>query len=280
MKKKKIAITYDPGMDQRLISIIAELHDIELVWIAREMSAENNKEELFESKKISHLLYVKNAMQDVDGLVLPGNKYDINPRHYGINRMHLETRKKINLIKNDIRFDVEKTMLLCAMERKLPIVAICAGMQLVNVVLGGSLVQNVADHSDGVIHKSPIRLEKEIKYNFEHEFESDILTGKIKNIFSEQAHPVKIAKNSALGKIYKKYIPDIDLENVLELSLHHQGYFKENLASGLKVIATSSDGLVEAVELIDYPSLFIATQFHFEYNVGNIASGIFKELTL
>ena len=33
-----------------------------------------------------------------------------------------------------------------------------------------------------------------------------------------------------------------------------------------------------AVELIDYPSLFIATQFHFEYNVGNIANGIFKAL--
>jgi len=279
MKKRKIAIIGDLGFDQRLIAKFMEFNGAELIIVPNKITASKNatKEER-ELHKEKHLVQVRDKIRNVDGIILPGNKDDINPAHYGETFIHPETQKKLNTDSNNIRFYVEKTMLLSAIERQLPIVAICAGMQLVNVVMGGTLVQNIPDNSEHIDHKHDQDLDEQMIADWEQEFESHVFTGHPASIYNKHPHHVEVETDSALGKIYKKYIADVDLNNIHEVSIHHQGCSEENLADNLKVVATSSDGLVEAVELMDYPSLFIATQYHFEYNLGNIANGIFKEL--
>jgi len=262
---------------------LAELHNIELVMIHKEITIPKDVQSLSDNEAIKkyknkHLEQVHDIMQNVDGIILPGNAHDIDPSHYGETTIHPETQKKLNTDPYDIRFDVEKTMLLSAIKRQLPIVAVCGGMQLVNVALGGTLVQNIPDDPDNIAHTHDQDLDEQVVAKWEEEFVSHVLTGNPQSIYGEYPHHVQISQDSTLGKIYKKYNPNVDLDNVHEVSIHHQGYREENLADNLKVVATSSDGLVEAVELVDYPSLFVATQYHFEYNLGNIANGIFKEL--
>lgn len=279
MTKRKIAIIDDAGLDQRLIAKFMEFNGAELVVVSKKITASKNATtEEIELHKEKHLEQVRNIIENVDGLILPGNKDDINPAHYGETLIHPETQKKLNTDPNNIRFYVEKTMLLSAIERQLPIVAICAGMQLVNVALGGTLVQHIPDDPENIAHIHDQNFDEQIIADWEQDFENHVLTGNPQSIYAEHPHHVKISPDSTLGKIYKKYITDVDLNNIHEVSIHHQGYREENLAENLKVVATSSDGIIEAVELIDYPSLFIATQYHFEYNLGNIANGIFKEL--
>ena len=96
MNKKKIAITSDQGIDQRLINIVAKLHNIELIIIPKEIIRKSNSDESFEHYKIEHLLQVQRTMQNVDGLILPGNKNDIDPTHYEETNIHPETQKRIN----------------------------------------------------------------------------------------------------------------------------------------------------------------------------------------
>ncbi|MDA9231046.1 gamma-glutamyl-gamma-aminobutyrate hydrolase family protein [Rickettsiales bacterium] len=90
---------------------------------------------------------------------------------------------------------------------------------------------------------------------------------------------IGITPNSDLGKTYHQSHPEIDLSTINKASTNHQGCFEENIADKLKVVAVTPDGLIEAVKIINYPNLFLATQYHFEYNVVNIASKIFKEFT-
>jgi len=283
VKSKKIAIAFDVGLDQRLITRLMSLNKAELVVIPKVMAISKDvfnpdKKEDIKTYKARHLKQVQVTMRAVDGIILAGNKYDINPAHYREKNVHPETQKLINPNPRDIRFDVEKEMFFCAIKRELPIVAICAGMQLINVVLGGTLIQHLPDILNSITHRHPRKLDKKEIENWENIFKNQISVNDAKNIYTEHPHCIDIKPNSTLGKLYKAFNPHVDLNNVRELSMHHQGCFKENLSQRLSVVATSSDGLIEAVELIDYPSLFVATQFHFEYNVGNIANGIFKAL--
>jgi len=289
MKKRKVAITADIGLDQELIAKLFEIHHTELLVIPTNLSLEHHsyadnknakytKCETFELLKEVYLKQVQKQLNSCDGILLPGNKYDIDPIHYGETVVHQETQKKINSNPEDIRFEVEKTMLLYAVEMEIPIVAICGGMQLVNVVFGGKLSQHLPDSSTQMSHRIEHEIKKEAIEKWKREFKNHVLTGHSENIYNQHPHRISIDKRSKIGKIYHKYNPAIDLDNVYELSIHHQGICKENLAPNLRVVATSEDGIIEAIELIDYPSLFVATQFHFEYNVGNVASGIIKEL--
>jgi putative glutamine amidotransferase len=280
MKKRKIAITDDVGLDQELIAKLFKLHQIEPVVIPTDLRAFQAKtlEKAGPSIEAAHLEQVKQLMANCDGLLLPGNKYDIDPAHYREPKVHPETKKKLHSDPFYLRFEVEKQMLLSAISQKLPIVAICGGMQVANVVFGGSLTQHLPDVSQAVTHRADHQIEDAVVDQWKEDFERHVLTGVPRNIYGEHPHPIRVVKESKLGDLYEKYNPSVDLDNVFELSIHHQGIFAENLAPNLQAVATSQDGVVEAVELLGYPSLFIATQYHFEYNVSNMASGIVREL--
>jgi gamma-glutamyl-gamma-aminobutyrate hydrolase PuuD len=131
MTKHKIAIIDDAALYQRLIANFMEFNGAELVVVSKKITASKNAiTEEIELHKKKYLAQVRDIIENVDGIVLLGNKNDINPTHYGETFIHPETQKKLNTDTNDIRFHVEKTMRFSAIERQLPIVAICWGMQL------------------------------------------------------------------------------------------------------------------------------------------------------
>lgn len=91
----------------------------------------------------------------LDGLLLTGGT-DVNPKLYQQAR-HSETEEP-----DDARDAMEKRLLECALERDLPVLAICRGMQLLNVVQGGTLHQHVEGHRQpGVARAHAIEVESD-----------------------------------------------------------------------------------------------------------------------
>ncbi len=79
------------------------------------------------------------SLDGLDGLLLSGGS-DLNPKLYG------HARHEANDEPDDARDALEQRLLASAMERDLPLLAICRGMQLFNVAHGGTLEQHVEDH--------------------------------------------------------------------------------------------------------------------------------------
>ncbi len=159
-------------------------------------------------------------LEKIDGLLLTGGD-DVPPQRYGE-----EPHKKTICIHPDR--DIFDHALICvALRMKKPVLAICYGAQLVNVVLGGSLIQDI--QSEGM---SPLA-HKDLRNR-------------------RYTHTVTVEKNSILYKIIGK-------EHVETNSVHHQAI--RRLGKGLKGTARTPDGIIEAVELQDYPFL-VGVQWH------------------
>jgi putative glutamine amidotransferase len=131
---------------------------------------------------------------------------DLNPALYG-QEPHAESRDF-----HDARDRVETALLRGAMERDMPALGICRGMQLLNVVRGGDLDQHLADLvPDGDVHKQPGRFVR---------------------------HPVETVAGSRVAGLVG---PRVEVH-----SSHHQA--PARLGSGLRVSASAADGTVEAIE--------------------------------
>jgi putative glutamine amidotransferase len=140
----------------------------------------------------------------LDGLLVPGG-WDVSPEEYGGHPVAEETPV-------DRALDhTELALVRGAAESGLPVLGICRGQQLINVALGGTLLQHIDGH-DG--HGQP----------------RDTL-----------AHAVEVNPDSELGRI----APTTLMVN----SLHHQAV--KDLAPGLRVTAHSPDNIIEAVESAD-----------------------------
>lgn len=129
------------------------------------------------------------------------------------------------------RFEIE--LARAAFEADLPILAICRGMQVINVALGGTLVQDVPTQVDGAVpHSVP-----EPRYVI--------------------AHEVWVTKNSLLWTLMRDQLEGGDTCQVN--SRHHQAVAKA--APGWEVTATAPDGVIEAIE---FPGkrFCLAVQWH------------------
>lgn len=143
------------------------------------------------------------------GLVLTGGD-DVDPSRYG------ETPKPYLGAVNPARDESEFQALTAAMKMRLPVLAICRGMQLLNVHLGGTLYQDL-----------------------EAEFE-DPLTHRQTQPWGQRSHSARVEPGSRLHR-------EIRSETLRINSFHHQGV--KDLAPELRATAWADDGLVEAVEL-------------------------------
>lgn len=160
-----------------------------------------------------------------DGLVLMGGA-DVNPSLYG-----QEAGSHIyGVLPEQDAF--ESALLTAALQIGVPVLAICRGMQLANVVLGGSLVQHLGDlsNADELVNHAPT------SFPVGPEF---------------VLHEVHLENGSRLAK-------SMGTCTVLGASFHHQGI--GDLAPGLDVVGRSSDGLLEAFEHRDH--WLIGVQWH------------------
>lgn len=159
-------------------------------------------------------------MEKMDGLLLTGGN-DVPPQRYGE-----EQHKKTICVHPDK--DISDNILVCVtMQMKKPILAICYGAQLVNVVLGGSLVQDIPSMGiSPIIHKDS----QNVQYT----------------------HPVAVERDSLLYKI-------VGTERIKTNSVHHQAI--KRLGRGLRDTAHTPDGIIEAFELKDY-SFLVGVQWH------------------
>lgn len=153
------------------------------------------------------------------GLLLPGGG-DIDPEWYGEER-HPRT---VNI--SHRRDTFERTLIDAALKEDMPILAICHGMQLLNVHLGGSLVQHLAD--------DPSRLD--------HDRDRPR---------ADAAHEVRVKENTVLHELLGPH--------ARVNSHHHQGL--ERVAAGLEEVAWAEDDVLEAVVLEDH-SWVVGVQWH------------------
>jgi len=156
---------------------------------------------------------LKELYDRLDGLVFSGGG-DIHPQHYQGDASH----KAIYGVCEE-RDEFEMQLLKIALEGKKPILAICRGMQLTNIALGGTLVEHLPDDfGEDVVHRH----------------------SENKHVF----HEVEVVKTSRL-------IHATENGKMHSASWHHQALKK--LGSGVVPVAFSKDGIVEAVEVEPHP---------------------------
>ena len=158
----------------------------------------------------------------VDGLVLTGGE-DVDPAFYG------QPRAAKCGAPNESRDRTEIALIRAARELGKPVLAICRGPQVLNVALGGTLVQDIPSEVPGAL---------------QHNAEDDR---------AARVHDVVIEPNSRIADA-------IGATAITVNSLHHQSI--KDVAPGLRVTARAPDGIVEGVESDSDDWWVMAVQWH------------------
>ncbi len=148
---------------------------------------------------------VEETLDALDGLLLSGGA-DIDPAAYGA-----EAHPETNGIRPD-RDEAEVALLEAALARDMPVLAVCRGSQVLNVALGGDLVQHLPEVVGHEGHKQ------------------------VPGVFAD--HEVDVLPGTKLQELVGDHSP--------VKSHHHQGYGR--LGDGLQAAARAEDGTVEAIE--------------------------------
>ncbi len=167
------------------------------------------------------------VLDKLDGLLLSGG-HDVNPRTY----KERNSGKAGNF--DNIRDHQEIFMTEYALEKDIPILGICRGLQVLNVTLGGTIHQNLPSAG----------------------FFAHSMSNSLRN---EPSHSLKILEDSPLYEIFKR-------DEIWTNSYHHQGI--NELGKGLKVAALSEEGLIESVYL-DGKKFALGVQWHPEMMYDN-----------
>lgn len=149
-------------------------------------------------------------LEDCNALLLSGGN-DIHPYHYSKPEMDIKCK-----FIDDQRDTLEFLLILKALSMNLPILAICRGMQMLNVVLDGNLITDIpTEFSSELLHQKE-GIEKD-------------------NCF----HEINILQNSLLIAIAGKDTAYVN-------SYHHQAV--DHCSDILRITATAADGIIEAIE--------------------------------
>jgi gamma-glutamyl-gamma-aminobutyrate hydrolase PuuD len=144
-------------------------------------------------------------------LVLTGGE-DVHPGRYGEDP--IPELGKVN----EVRDDMELAALSLALERDLPVLAICRGCQLLNVFFGGTLYQDLPTQFPGALLHDQ------------------------REGWGQGSHVAYVDPSARHARIFGS-------DELWINSHHHQGI--KDLAPGLRVIARAEDGLIEAIEHVD-----------------------------
>jgi putative glutamine amidotransferase len=162
------------------------------------------------------------ALGGVDALVVAGGG-DVDPASYGADNT--------GSYDHDAAADASELALLrAARNRGMPTLAICRGMQLVNVAFGGTLHQDIG--VPGGVHEPISHIPQEVL---------------------DATHPIEVVASSRLAAVVGAG------ERVVN-TIHHQAI--DRLADGFQVTATAPDGVIEAIEPDDDAWPVLAVQWH------------------
>jgi putative glutamine amidotransferase len=179
---------------------------------------------------------IKQYVELCDGFIFPGGDYDIHPSYYGE-----EVKPNINISSND-RTNFEMELMKEVLKRDIPMLGICAGQQLLNVVQSGTLYQHINDF-----------IKTDIQHK--HGYQQDI-----------NWHMVDITPNSLLSRI-------VGTSRYMINSHHHQSIRK--VGKNLIVNAVAPDGVIEGVEHTE-KKFCLAILWHPEYEKNKEDSKIFE----
>jgi putative glutamine amidotransferase len=164
---------------------------------------------------------LKSLFSRLDGLLLSGGP-DVNPRHYS------EAPGRGLGEVDDALDRMELAAARLASRMQLPVLAICRGIQVLTVALGGSLFQDIGEQVEAALN----HLQKADK--------------------STNTHRITISADSRLHEIVRS-------RRIWVNGKHHQAV--QRPGAGLRVVALAEDGVVEAVEDPQHP-FFIGVQWH------------------
>ncbi len=163
---------------------------------------------------------VPEVLKTVEGLVLTGGR-DYDPAAYG------EARRAETQLLDPRRTAGDLALARAALARGMPVLGICGGAQLINIALGGTLVQHVPDTVGTAVT---------------HGWADG----------PEPFHDVEVVEDSVLAGV-------LGSRRLRVNSSHHQAVAK--LGEGLRVVARATDGIVEAVEGAG-PGFVLGVQWH------------------
>jgi putative glutamine amidotransferase len=164
----------------------------------------------------------------LDGLLITGGAFDVDPSLFGASTRHVTVKTK------DRRTAFEYAVTRGAIDADKPVLGICGGQQLMNVVLGGTLIQHIPDEvEDSLPHEQP-------------------------NPRTEAGHNVKIVAGTLLHRVVRELELPVN-------SAHHQAV--KDVGKGIIVNAVAPDGVIEGIE--DPRRRFvIGVEWHPEYSIS------------
>lgn len=194
---------------------------------------------------------IDDALEHVAAVVLaPGR--DIDPARYGRQPDPL-------LAPTEPRRDAfEFALVPAALERGVPLLGVCRGMQVLNVARGGTLVQDVRLSERMRDHPS------DPGWRSWKEMEAASLDGG--DVPVHPRHAITVARPSILYSALGVATASVN-------SFHHQAI--DRLGEGLRATAIAPDGVVEAIELDGYPALGLQCELQEEYRIDRRFAAVF-----
>jgi len=177
-------------------------------------------------------------LDSIDALIVTGGAFDVDPALFGASSRHSTVKLKTRRT----AFEIE--IARGALDRDMPVLGICGGQQLLNVVLGGTLIQHIPEEVPGALaHEQP-------------------------NPRTESGHRVTIAPGTLLHRICG--VGELEVN-----SAHHQAV--KTVGAGVVVDALAPDGVIEGIEDPRY-RYCLGVQWHPEYSISPGDEKIFDAL--
>jgi len=169
-------------------------------------------------------------LASVDGVLITGSSSNVHPSHYG------GEVSEVNEPYDQARDATTLPMIRKAIGAGLPLLAICRGIQELNVALGGTLATEIQEREGSLDHRAPMSDEQDERFAIRQ--------------------TVSVRPGSCLAGI-------LGAGEIRVNSLHRQAV--ERLAPRLDLEAVASDGTVEAVAVRGAPAFAVGVQWHPEY---------------
>jgi len=184
--------------------------------------------------------YIKEVVGSLDGILLPGCDSDVDPAYYGE-----DPHPKLGTVVPEK--DETDLLVLAEAERlNLPVLAICYGIQVLNVSRGGTLIQDIESQIENCLKHAQGRP------------------------LGRHSHQIRIDSNSALFEL-------TDRQDAAKVNSHHHQAIRR-VGKNLKEIAWANDGIIEGIQDIRPERFALGVQWHPElsWSTDDLSRAIFE----